>query len=158
MLRRAFLLLVPGLAGCAGVTLRSGALDEAARVRELGLAFTPKGSGALSLALDVDNPTLWDAVITGVDYTLRLDGRRYAVGTRGVQETLASRERRALSLSFPLNSEPTGLNGAEARTWWVQVEGTVVLAFAGSTVRRMPFQAERFLRLPHFRPIHLEPE
>jgi hypothetical protein len=156
MHRRAFLLLVPGLGGCAGLTLRPSALDEAVAVRTLSLAFTPDGVGSLRLALDVDNPTAWDADVTGVDFSLKLEGRRYAVGTRGVRRALASRARQALEVSFPLRCEPTG-SSTPARVWWVRVEGAVALAF-GETVRRLPFRAERYPRLAHFRPLRLEPE
>ena len=82
MHRRAFLCLLPGLAGCAGMTLRPNALDEAVRVEDLTLTFTPEGAGTLEVRLDTSNPTLWDAHITGVDFELLLDGRRYAVGKR----------------------------------------------------------------------------
>ena len=78
MHRRAFLLLLPGVAGCAGMTLRSHALDEAVTVEDLSLAFKPTGAGSLAVRLTVLNPTLWDARITGVNFTLELDGQRYA--------------------------------------------------------------------------------
>lgn len=150
MRRFALLLLLPWLAGCAGVTLRPHALDEAVRVEEVGLAFTPDGSGALTLRLEVENPTFWDGEVTGVDFELRLDGRRYAVGTRGVTGVpLASDERRTLTVSFPLQAEPAG--GEAPRTWRVEVGGGVALTF-GETVRLLPFRAERSLRLQHFRP------
>ena len=143
------LLLLPWLAGCAGVTLHPHAMDRAVRVEEMGLAFAPDGSGALTLRLEVENPTLWDGEVTGVDFELRLNGRRYAVGTRGVSGVpLASDERRTLTVSFPLQSEPS--EDAAARTWRVEVGGGVALAF-GETVRLLPFRAERSLRLPHFR-------
>ena len=156
MHRRAFLLLVPGLGGCAGFTLRPSALDEAVGVRELSLAFAPDGTGSLQLALDVDNPTVWDAVATGVDFSLALRGRRYAVGTRGVRLELGAHSRHDLRVSFPLRCEPTG-SSTPARTWWVRVEGSVALAF-GETVRRLPFRAERWDRIAHFRPLRLEPQ
>jgi hypothetical protein len=144
------LLLLPWMAGCAGVTLRPHALDKAVRVEAVGLAFTPDGSGKLTLRLEVENPTFWDGEVTGVDFELRLDGRRYAVGTRGVSGLpLASDERRTLTVSFPLQSEPGG--GEAPRTWRVEVGGGVALAF-GETVRLLPFRAERYLRLQHFRP------
>jgi hypothetical protein len=151
-MRHLLLLLLPlAMAGCAGgVTLRPNALDEAVRVEEMGLAFTPEGPGALTLRLAVENPTFWDAQVTGVDFELRLDGRRYAVGTRGVQQALAADERRTLTVSFPLQSEPGGAE-APARTWHVEVGGGVALAF-GETVRLLPFRAERTVRLQHFRP------
>ncbi len=150
-MRRALLLLLPWAWGCAGVTLRPYALDEAVRVEEVGLVFTPEGPAELTLRLEVENPTVWDAEVTGVDFALRLDGRRYAVGTRGVRQPLASQERRRLSVSFPLQIEPSEEPEAPVRTWRVEVEGGVALAF-GDTVRLMPFHAERFLRLQHFRP------
>ncbi len=142
------LLLLAWMAGCAGVTLRPHALDEAVRVEAVGLAFAPDGSGELTLRLEVENPTFWDAKVTGVDFELRLDGRRYAVGTRGVDELpLAADERRTLTVSFPLRSAP----GGAPRTWRVEVGGGVALTF-GETVRLLPFRAERSLRLQHFRP------
>ena len=147
---RQLLLLLPWLSGCAGVTLRPHAMDEAVKVEAVGLAFTPEGSGELTLRLAVENPTLWDAEVTGVDFELRMDGRRYAVGTRGVQLSLAADERRTLTVSFPVRFEPGGAE-VSPRTWWVEVGGGVALAF-GETVRLMPFRAERSLRLHHFRP------
>ena len=156
MHRRAFLLLLPGVAGCAGMTLRPDALDEAVRVVDLGLSFSPSGVGVLSVTLDVGNPTFWDAEFTGVDFELTLDGQRYAVGTRGVQEPLASDARRTLAVSFPLRCEPTADEG-RTRAWRVEVGGTVALAF-GERIRLLPFRAERYLRLAHFRPLHLEPD
>ncbi len=150
------LLVLPWLAGCAGVTLRPHAMDEAVRVEEVGLAFRPDGSGALTLRLEVENPTFWDGEVTGVDFELRLDGKRYAVGTRGVTgQPLASEERRTLTVSFPLQSEPT--SAAAPRTWRVEVGGGVALTF-GETVRLLPFRAERYLRLQHFRPGMPRPE
>ncbi|MFL5356895.1 hypothetical protein [Archangium sp.] len=156
MHRRAWLLCLPWLAGCAGVTLRPHAMDQAVRVEEVGLAFTPKGEGELTLRLDVENPTFWDAEVTGVDFELRLDGRRYAVGTRGVREPLAADAHRTLTVSFPLQSEPGG-TGVTPRTWRVEVGGGVALGF-GETVRLLPFRAERTLRLPYFRPVEPSPE
>jgi hypothetical protein len=143
-------LLLLGLAGCAGVTLRPHALDQAVRVEQVGLVFNPQGEGELTLRLDVENPTFWDAQVTGVDFELRLDGRRYAVGTRGVSEPLASDARRTLTVSFPLQSEPSSPE-APTRTWLVEVRGGVALSFE-ETVRLMPFRAERRVRLEHFRP------
>ena len=156
MRRRAFLCLVPGLAGCAGMTLRPNALDEAVRVEALTLAFTPEGAGTLALRLDTRNPTFWDARISGVDFELLLDGRRYAVGTRGVDEPLLSHARRALAVSFPLRCEPSAAEG-RTRDWRVEVGGTVALDF-GERRRLLPFRSERYLRLPSFRPLHLEPD
>lgn len=154
MHRLVSLLLLPWIAGCAGVTLRPHAMDHAVRVEEVGLAFTPDGAGALTLRLDVENPTFWDAEVTGVDFELRLDGRRYAVGTRGVSQPLAADARHTLTVSFPLRSEPTR-SDVTPRTWRVEVGGGVALTF-GETVRLLPFRDERFLRLPYFRPV--EPE
>ena len=148
--------LLPWLAGCAGVTLRPHALDQAVRVEEVGLAFTPKGDGQLTLRLDVENPTFWDAQVTGVDFELLLDGRRYAVGTRGLSGLpLAADERRTLTVSFPLESEPAA--GDPPRTWRVEVGGGVALTF-GETVRLLPFRAERYVRLQSFRPGMPRPE
>ncbi|HYO60157.1 hypothetical protein [Archangium sp.] len=156
MRRFPLLLLLPWIAGCAGVTLRPHALEEAVRVEAVGLSFTPDGSGELTLRLEVENPTFWDGEVTGVDFELRLDGRRYAVGTRGVNPLpLAADERRALTVSFPLRSEPG--RGVAPRTWRVEVGGGVAVAF-GETVRLLPFRAERHMRLQHFRPVVLAPE
>jgi hypothetical protein len=157
MRRFALLLLVlPWLAGCAGVTLRPHALDKAVRVEEVGLAFAPDGSGELTLRLAVENPTFWDGEVTGVDFELRLDGRRYAVGTRGLSGLpLAADARRTLTVSFPLQSEPT--TGEAPRTWRVGVGGGVALTF-GETVRLLPFRAERYVRLRNFKPGMPRPE
>jgi hypothetical protein len=143
-------LLLPWVAACAGVSLRPHAVDEAVRVEEVGLAFTPEGAGALTLRLAVENPTLWDAVATGVDFHLALDGRRYAVGTRGVSLPLAAGARRTLTVSFPLQAERAEPE-APLRTWQVEVDGGVALTF-GESVRLFPFRAERLLRLRHPRP------
>ncbi len=157
MHRRLFLSLVPGLVGCAGVSLRSDALDDAVRVEDVTLVFTPKGEGSLTLVLDVDNPSAWDATLSGVDYTLRLDGRRYAVGTRGEALALAARAHQSLTVSFPLVCEPQ-VSQARTRSWRVAVDGAVALTFAGHTVRRLPFRDQRYLRLAHFQPLQLKPE
>ncbi|MGZ3461752.1 MAG: hypothetical protein ACXU86_24940, partial [Archangium sp.] len=141
---------------CAGVTLRPRALDEAVKVEEVGLSFTPEGSGELTLRLEVENPTFWDGTVTGVDFELRLDGKRYAVGTRGVQQPLAADEHRTLTVSFPLQSEPVE-GEVPPHTWRVEVGGGVALAF-GETVRLLPFRARRSLRLPYFRPVVPAPE
>jgi hypothetical protein len=145
------LLLLPWFSGCVGVTLRPHALDEAVRVEEVGLAFTPEGAGELTLRLEVENPTFWDGQVTGVDFELRLDGRRYAVGTRGVQLPLAADERRTLTVSFPLQ-EASRSAELPTRSWRVEVGGGVAVAF-GETVRLLPFRAERYVRLEHFRPL-----
>jgi hypothetical protein len=146
------LALLPGLLSCVGVTLRPHALDEAVRVEQVALAFTPKGAGTLTLRLAVENPTAWDAQVTGVDYALSLDGRRYAVGTRGARLTLGSEQRQTITLSFPLKSEPIEPE-TPSRSWHVEVEGGVALRFHDDTVRLLPFRVERFLRLEHFRPL-----
>jgi hypothetical protein len=146
------LVLLPGLLSCVGVTLRPHALDEAVRVEQVALAFTPKGAGTLTLLLAVDNPTAWDAQVAGVDYELRLDGRRYAVGTRGARLTLDSEQQHTFSLSFPLKSEPIEPE-TPSRSWHVEVSGGVALRFRDNTVRLLPFRTERFLRLEHFRPL-----
>lgn len=149
-------LLLAGLCGCAGVTLVPRALDTAVRVEQMSLAFEPDGSGGLSLHLQVTNPTLWDARVTGVDFELWLDGRRYAVGTRGVSLILASGASTHLSASFPLRSEPTRIEGPP-HPWRVEVRGGVGLAF-GDTVRLLPLHTEATLRLPYFRPVEPAPE
>lgn len=149
-------LLLPWLAGCVGVTLRPHALDKAVRVEEVGLAFDPKGSGALTLRLEVENPTFWDGEVTGVDFELRLNGKRFAVGTRGLRGLpLAADGRRTLTVSFPLESEPAA--NEPPRMWRVEVGGGVALTF-GETVRLLPFRAERDLRLQYFRPGMPKPE
>ncbi|OJT23737.1 hypothetical protein BO221_17305 [Archangium sp. Cb G35] len=144
------LLVLPWLAGCAGVTLRPHAMDKAVRVEEVGIAFTPEGSGELTLRLDVENPTFWDGEVTGVDFELVLNGRRYAVGTRGLSGLpLAADARRTLTVSFPLEAEPAA--NEPPRTWRVEVGGGVAMTF-GESVRLLPFRDERYLRLQHFRP------
>ncbi|MFY0525426.1 hypothetical protein ACN28I_20540 [Archangium gephyra] len=108
------------------------------------------------MRLEVENPTFWDGEVTGVDFELRLDGRRYAVGTRGLSGLpLAADARRTLTVSFPLQSEPT--TGEAPRTWRVEVGGGVALAF-GETVRLLPFRAERYVRLRNFKPGMPRPE
>jgi hypothetical protein len=157
MRRRAFLLLLPGVAGCVGMTFRPNALDEAVRVEEFRLSFTDKGEGELSLFLDVSNPTFWDATVTGVDFELALDGRRYAVGTRGLlSPVMTSNESRVFVVHFPLRCEPTA-DAGRSRAWRVEVKGSVGLSF-GERVRRMPFHAGRDLRLVHFRPLRVAPD
>ncbi|HYO71007.1 MAG TPA: hypothetical protein VEU33_33505 [Archangium sp.] len=150
------LLVLPWLAGCAGVTLRPHALDKAVRVEEVGLVFDSKGVGELTLRLDVENPTFWDAEVTGVDFELLLNGRRYAVGTRGLSGLpLAADARRTLMVSFPLRAEAAP--DEPPRTWRVEVGGGVALTF-GETVRLLPFRAERSLRVQRFRPGMPRPE
>jgi hypothetical protein len=140
--------------GCAGVTLRPHAMDEAVRVEEVGLSFSPEGLGELTLRLEVENPTFWEAEVRGVNFELRLDGRRYALGTRGVVLPLASDARHTLTVSFPLLARASEPSEAPPRAWRVEVVGGVALAFGaqGETVRLLPFRAERTLRLVNFRP------
>ena len=150
------LVLLPWLAGCAGVTLRPHALDKAVRVEAVGLVFNPKGEGELTLRLEVENPTFWDGEVTGVDFELRLNGRRFAVGTRGLSGLpLAADGRRTLTVSFPLASEAAA--DEPPRMWRVEVGGGVALTF-GESVRLLPFRAERDLRLRYFRPGMPKPE
>ena len=150
------LTLLGGVLGCAGVSLRPGALDEAARVERMALSFGADGTGGLHLLLDVKNPTLWDAKVTGVDFELRLDGRRYTVGTRGASLLLGSGGRSSVWVFFPLRSTPTREEG-RVRPWRVEVDGTVVLAF-GEMSRRLPFHTETTQRLMSFKPLEAAPE
>ena len=151
------LLVLPWALGCAGVTLVPGALDKAVRVESMALTFEPGGMGRLTLGLVVENPTLWDARVVGVDYELLLDGRRYAVGTRGVSLLLASGARSVLPVSFPLRSAPTRASEVPPHLWQVEVRGGVRLAF-GDTVRVLPLRTGTSLRLPFFRPLEPAPE
>lgn len=149
-------LLWVGLTGCAGMALRPHAMDEAVRVEDMRLVFTSGGVGELTLRLAVENPTFWDAQVTGVDFELSLDGRRYAVGTRGVSLPLASDAHHTLTVSFPLQAETRGAE-QPPRMWRVGVSGGVALTF-GETVRLLPFHTDRFVRLEHFRPVVAPPE
>jgi hypothetical protein len=149
-------LVLAGSLGCAGLTLVPGALDQAVKVEQMSLAFEPEGSGGLTLRLVVENPTLWDARVTGVDFELLLDGRRYAVGTRGVSLMLASGASSSLLVSFPLRSAPTRAD-VTPHVWRVEVRGGVRLAF-GDMVRLLPLDTGASLRLPFFRPVEPAPE
>ena len=149
-------LMLPWVGGCAGVTLVPRALDEAVKVEQMNLAFGPDGTGTLILILSVENPTVWNAKVTGVDFELRLDGRRYAVGTRGAGLMMSPGGQSGLWVAFPLSSQPTRDEGPP-HLWRVDVRGGVALAF-GEMVRLLPFRTERELRLPYFRPVEPEPE
>jgi hypothetical protein len=141
------LLLAGGLllAGCLGVPWRPEAFQEAARVEALDVRFQPDGTGQLDVRLAVTNPSSDDAVLTGVDVELALDGQRFAVGTEALDVPLAGEAGHVLELRFPLASgRTTGRGLAVYRA--VRLTGGVVLRF-GSTERRAPFRSERVMKL-----------
>lgn len=147
--RGALFALVCGvLAGCLGAApLRPRAYDTAVRVESVAVDFRPDGSGVLDLALEVANPSSDAATLASVDFELRVDGRRVAVGAQQVAEALAPDARVPLRVLFPLASErPTGAGAGEPAPRSVVVRGGVVLRFGG-TERRAPFQDARALRL-----------
>lgn len=139
-----------GLAGCAGVTLAPHALDRAVQVQDMALAFAQSGEGTLRLRLEVANPTLADAVATGVDYELAVEGHSYAAGTRGVRHALPAGARHALELTFPLRAVPAAPQAPE-RPLRVALRGSVALLFQG-VERRLPFRSEQVLRVARFKP------
>ncbi|MFP2961433.1 hypothetical protein ACLEPN_27400, partial [Myxococcus sp. 1LA] len=87
--RRAVILglLGGGLAvsGCLGsVPFRPKAYEDAVRVVAFQVDFRQDGTGVLDLDLMVTNPASDAATLAAVDFTLRVDGRRVAVGTQQV--------------------------------------------------------------------------
>ncbi|MBZ4415012.1 hypothetical protein [Myxococcus sp. RHSTA-1-4] len=150
--RRAVLALLCGgvLSGCLGsVPFRPRAYDEAVRVESVAVDFRPEGSGVLDLALEVSNPSSDAATLASVDFELRVDGRRVAVGSQQVASALGPDARLPLRVLFPLATDPVTGAGADAGAPAlrnVTVRGGVVLRFGG-TERRAPFQDERRLRL-----------
>ncbi|WP_426749283.1 hypothetical protein [Myxococcus sp. Y35] len=146
-------LLASGLlSGCLGsVPFRPRAYDEAVRVVGFQVDFQPDGTGVLDLDLEVKNPASDAATLAAVDFTLRVDGRRVAVGMQQVAAPLAADGRAPLRVLFPLASARTP-GATEPVRRRVQVEGGVVLRFGG-TERRAPFQAERVLPLTWVPPL-----
>jgi hypothetical protein len=147
--RRAVLALVLGgaFSGCLGVVpFQPRAYDDAVRVEAVDLAFTKDGAGHLDLRLAVRNPSSDAATLTRVDFELRVDGRRFAVGEQGVAVPLDPDGKVPLEVRFPLASQrATGTpDDVEHR---VELRGGVLLRFGG-TERRAPFQDTRVLRLP----------
>jgi hypothetical protein len=140
------LLCASALSGCLGaVPFRPRAYDEAVRVKAVTVDFKVDGTGLVDLELEVHNPSPDAAILTGVDFELRVDGRRVAVGTQQVAAPLAPRATAPLRVLFPLAGEkPTG--GSETVARRVLVTGGVVLRFGG-TERRAAFEARRVLPL-----------
>jgi hypothetical protein len=145
---RALAALVCGtvLSGCLGaVPFRPRAYDEAVRVRDVVVDFKPDGTGLVDLDLEVHNPSSDAATLTGVDFELRVDGRRVAVGAQQVAAPLGPEATAPLRVLFPLAGE-TATGGAEAVARQVRVTGGVVLRFGG-TERRATFEVKRELPL-----------
>lgn len=138
------------LTGCAGVTLAPHALDRAVHVQEVALDFAPTGEGSLRLRLQVANPTLADAVATGVDYELAVEGRSYAAGTRRVRLELPAGAQHSLEVAFPLLAVPAAPQAPE-RAVHVALRGSVALLFQDME-RRLPFRSEQVLRVAHLKP------
>ncbi|HZI11175.1 MAG TPA: hypothetical protein VE153_12365 [Myxococcus sp.] len=140
------LLCAGALPGCLGaVPLRPRAYDEAVRVKAVAVDFKPDGTGLVDLELEVHNPSSDAAILTGVDFELRVDGRRVAVGAQQVAAPLAPETTAPLRVLFPLAGEKS-TGGTEAVARRVLVTGGVVLRFGG-TERRAPFEAKRVLPL-----------
>jgi hypothetical protein len=152
---RAVLALLLGggvLSGCLGTTpLRPRAYAEAVRVESVAVDFRSDGSGVLDLALDVGNPSSDAATVSSVDFELRVDGRRVAVGAQQVAAALAPDARLPLRVLFPLASE-RATGGPEPLPRDVRVRGGVVLRFGG-TERRAPFEDARVLPLAWVPPL-----
>ncbi|QDE88574.1 hypothetical protein BHS06_06090 [Myxococcus xanthus] len=154
--RRAVILGLLGgglvVSGCLGsVPFRPRAYEDAVRVVGFQVDFRQDGTGVLDLDLAVTNPASDAATLAAVDFTLRVDGRRVAVGTQQVAAPLAADGSAPLRVLFPLASaRATG--GPEPVPRRVQVEGGVVLRFGG-TERRAPFKSERVLPLAWVPPL-----
>ncbi|RKG99660.1 LEA type 2 family protein [Corallococcus carmarthensis] len=134
------------LPGCLGVVPFSPrAYDEAVRVEAVDVAFTRDGSGALTLKLQVKNPSSDAATLTRVDFDLRVDGRRVATGEQVLGVPLDGQGEVPLEVSFPL-AVARGGGRPEAGSHAVRVEGGVVLRFGGSE-RRAPFRDARSLEV-----------
>ncbi|WP_375756725.1 hypothetical protein [Corallococcus exercitus] len=132
------------LSGCLGVVpFRPRAYDEAVRVEAVGVAFTRDGSGALTLKLQVANPSSDAATLTRVDFDLRVDGRRVATGEQVLGVPLDGQGQVPLEVSFPL-AVARGGGRPETGSHAVRLEGGVVLRFGGSE-RRAPFRDARSL-------------
>ncbi|CAM4251935.1 hypothetical protein HRD49_08770 [Corallococcus exiguus] len=134
------------LSGCLGVVpFRPRAYDEAVRVEAMDVAFTRDGSGALTLKLQVGNPSSDAATLTRVDFDLRVDGRRVATGEQVMGVPLDGKGEVPLEVYFPL-AVARGGGRPEPGSHVVRVEGGVVLRFGGSE-RRAPFRDTRSLDL-----------
>jgi hypothetical protein len=140
------------LSGCRGVPLRPEAYEAAVRVKALDLRFAPDGSGLLTLKLEVRNPTSDLALVTGVDFSLSVDGRRMAVGLQEVEVALGEDgQAKEMEASFPLVSQ--GATGSASHlSHQVRVSGGVLLRYGPRTERRMTFQVERVMELPWLPP------
>ena len=133
------------LTGCLGVPWRPEAFQEAARVEALDVRFQPDGTGQLDVRLAVTNPSSDDAILTGVDVELALEGQRFVVATQALDVPLAGDAGHTLELRFPLASgRNTGRGLPVYRA--VRLTGGVVLRF-GKTERRAPFRSERVMKL-----------
>ncbi len=146
-------LLVGGaLSGCLGaVPLQPRAYERAVRVESVALDFRPDGTGVLDLGLDVGNPSSDAATVASVDFELRVDGRRVAVGAQQVATALGPDARLPVRVFFPLASERATGNGKPVPRQ-VRVRGGVVLRFGG-TERRAPFEDARVLPLAWVPPL-----
>ncbi|MFP2901014.1 hypothetical protein, partial [Corallococcus sp. 4LFB] len=101
------------LSGCLGVVpFRPRAYDEAVRVEAVDLAFTRDGSGALTLKLQVRNPSSDAATLTRVDFDLRVDGRRVATGEQVLGVPLDGEGEVPLEVYFPLAVARGGAAGS----------------------------------------------
>jgi hypothetical protein len=146
-------LLVGGaLSGCLGaVPLRPRAYDTAVRVDAVAVDFRQDGTGVLDLGLEVHNPSSDAATVASVDFELRVDGRRVAVGAQQVTSALGPDARLPVRVFFPLAS-PRATGGGEPVPRQVRVRGGVVLRFGG-TERRAPFEDARVLSLAWVPPL-----
>ncbi|WP_223642612.1 LEA type 2 family protein [Corallococcus sp. EGB] len=133
-----------GLTGCLGaVPFRPRAYDEAVRVEAVDVTFTREGSGALTLKLQVKNPSSDAATLVRVDFDLRVDGRRLATGEQVLGVPVDGDGEVPLEVRFPL-AVARGGGRPEGGSHGVRVQGGVVLRFGGSE-RRAPFQDARSL-------------
>jgi hypothetical protein len=136
------------LAGCRGVPWQPEAFNQAVRVEAMQLSFAPDGTGLLTLRVEVRNPSSDEALITGADFELAVDGRRLAVGLQQVEVPLSAEGLpRSVELSFPLVSEGAVSRGPSLIRK-VRLSGGVLLRYGTSTERRAPFALEQQLRLP----------
>jgi hypothetical protein len=140
------------LSGCRGVPLAPEAYELAVRVESLDLRFAPDGTGLLTLKLELRNPSSDEALVTGVDFELLVDGRRLAEGLQSVEVALdGSGHAREVEVAFPLVSQ--GAAGTASHLPHpVSLNGGAVLRYGPSTERRMTFHAERVMELPWLPP------
>jgi hypothetical protein len=140
------------LAGCRGVPWRPEAYDTAVRVEALDLRFAPDGSGLLTLKLEVRNPSSDLAMLTGVDFDLRVDDRRLAEGLQQLEVPLGDDGRaQSVEVSFPLVGQDAA-GKASHLSHKVQLNGGIVLRYGPRTERRATFHVERIMELPWLPP------